>query len=137
MLYKILYYMHVHDICCMGACTCILLSLTKLCRVHGSAMLPVRWMPPEAILYGKFSTQTDVWAFGILLWEIFTFGQQPYTGLSNEEVIKCVERGECPEIPPECPVSQLMKNCWKRTPKSRPRFEAIRASLKILFGTSQ
>lgn len=43
-------------------------------------------MPPESILYGKFTAETDVWAFGILLWEVFTFGQQPYFGLQNEEV---------------------------------------------------
>ena len=49
-------------------------------------MLPVRWMSPESILYGKFTVETDVWAFGILLWEVFTFGQQPYFGLQNEEV---------------------------------------------------
>ena len=56
-------------------------------RVHGSALLPVRWMSPESILYGKFTTETDIWAFGILLWEVFTFGQQPYFGLQNEEVL--------------------------------------------------
>ena len=55
-------------------------------RVKGSAMLPVRWMPPESILYGKFTVESDIWAFGILLWETFTFGQQPYFGLDNEEV---------------------------------------------------
>lgn len=57
-------------------------------RVKGNALLPVRWMPPESILYGKFTMETDVWAFGILLWEIFTFGQQPYYGLQNDEVYK-------------------------------------------------
>lgn len=55
-------------------------------RVKGNAILPVRWMAPESILYGKFTVETDVWAYGILLWEIFTFGQQPYSGLTNEEV---------------------------------------------------
>ena len=49
-------------------------------------MLPVRWMAPESVLYGKFTAETDIWAFGILLWEVFTFGQQPYFGLKNEEV---------------------------------------------------
>ena len=49
-------------------------------------MLPVRWMPPESVLYGKFTVESDIWAFGVLLWETFTFGQQPYFGLDNEEV---------------------------------------------------
>ncbi len=55
-------------------------------RVKGAAMLPVRWMPPESMLYGKFTVESDIWAFGILLWEAFTFGQQPYFGLDNEQV---------------------------------------------------
>lgn len=92
-------------------------------------------MPPESILYGKFSTKTDIWAFGVLLWEIFTFGQQPYPGLVNEEVIKCVERGAHPVIPPACPVARMMKNCWKHSPRSRPSFKAILASLKFLIGS--
>lgn len=49
-------------------------------------MLPIRWMSPESMLYGKFTVESDIWAFGILLWEVFTFGQQPFSGLQHEEV---------------------------------------------------
>lgn len=49
-------------------------------------MLPVRWMSPEAVKYGRYTTESDVWAYGVVLWEIFTYGRQPYYGHSNEEV---------------------------------------------------
>lgn len=58
-------------------------------------MLPIRWMPPESIMYRKFTTESDVWSFGVILWEIFTYGKQPWFQLSNTEVQKGV-RGEPP-----------------------------------------
>lgn len=66
--------------------TLLITFFSPSCRVKGSAMLPVRWMPPESVLYGKFTVESDIWAFGVLLWEAFTFGQQPYSGVENEEV---------------------------------------------------
>ena len=51
-------------------------------------MLPIRWMPPESIMYRKFTTESDIWSFGVVLWEIFTFGKQPWYQLSNSEVGK-------------------------------------------------
>lgn len=56
-------------------------------------MLPIRWMPPESILYRKFTTESDVWSFGVLLWEIFTYGKQPWYQLSNTEVSPSVSSG--------------------------------------------
>uniref|UniRef100_A0A2K5URC1 Tyrosine-protein kinase receptor n=1 Tax=Macaca fascicularis TaxID=9541 RepID=A0A2K5URC1_MACFA len=59
---------------------------TDYYRVGGRTMLPIRWMPPESILYRKFTTESDVWSFGVVLWEIFTYGKQPWYQLSNTEV---------------------------------------------------
>lgn len=55
-------------------------------QVGGHTMLPIRWMPPESIMYRKFTTESDVWSFGVILWEIFTYGKQPWFQLSNTEV---------------------------------------------------
>lgn len=55
-------------------------------QVGGHTMLPIRWMPPESIMYRKFTTESDVWSFGVILWEIFTYGKQPWFHLSNNEV---------------------------------------------------
>ena len=55
-------------------------------QVGGTKMLPVRWMSPESVKYGRFTTESDVWAYGVVLWEIFSYGKQPYYGHTNEEV---------------------------------------------------
>ena len=104
-------------------------------RVGGTqADLPVRWMPPEALLFGKFTTQSDVWSFGILMWEVYTFGHQPYKGLSNHEVIDAVKSSKVLECPRLCPASMydIMKGCWTRSPAKRPNMETILERLKRL-----
>lgn len=101
-------------------------------RVQGSAMLPLRWMAPESILYGKFSEATDVWSYGVLTWEVFMFGQQPFAGLPNDEVLTMVSQGKHPE-PPEGPTHQVMIDCWQWTPKLRPTFSELVRFLTTLL----
>ncbi|KAI1280355.1 Tyrosine-protein kinase transmembrane receptor Ror2 [Halotydeus destructor] len=93
--------------------------------------IPIRWMPLESILYNKFTVESDIWAYGIILWEIFSFGMQPYYGMVHEEVIKYIKDGNtlnCPDNTPQA-MYQLMKNCWHRKASNRPSFKAIHRAL--------
>lgn len=67
-------------------------------------LLPIRWMSPESIFDGVFTTQSDVWSFGILLWEILTLGCQPYPGLDNKQVIDFIKNRGINQIPDKCPI---------------------------------
>ena len=61
-------------------------------QVGGAVMLPIRWMPPEALIYGRFTVESDVYSYGVLLWEIFTYALQPFYGYSNDEVVKFIRK---------------------------------------------
>lgn len=96
-------------------------------RINGQAVLPVRWMSPEALIYGKFSVEGDVWSFGVVMWEVFSYALQPYYGISNEEVTEAIRRGRTLKIPEDCPaeVYDLMKECWTMDSQSRPDFDEL------------
>ncbi|XP_013145403.1 PREDICTED: ALK tyrosine kinase receptor-like [Papilio polytes] len=90
----------------------------------GKAMLPIKWMPPEAYIDGVFTIKTDVWSFGVLLWEVFSLGMMPYTGCTNREVMEMVSGGGRLEKPYGCPqeIYRLMCECWNPNPVERPAF---------------
>ncbi|XP_028968065.1 leukocyte tyrosine kinase receptor [Galendromus occidentalis] len=96
-------------------------------RKGGKAMLPVKWMPPEAFLDGLFTSKTDVWSFGVLLWEVMSMGYMPYPGRGNQEVMQMVTGGSRLEPPDKCPgpVYHLMTQCWHSDPEERPCFSVI------------
>ncbi|XP_055536181.1 proto-oncogene tyrosine-protein kinase ROS isoform X2 [Wyeomyia smithii] len=93
-------------------------------RKEGEGLLPVRWMSPESLVDGVFTSQSDIWAFGVLLWEIMTLGQQPYPARNNLEVLHYVRDGGRLTRPQDCPdeLYQLMMKCWSYSPDDRPTF---------------
>nr|XP_040050815.1 neurotrophic tyrosine kinase, receptor, type 2a isoform X4 [Gasterosteus aculeatus aculeatus] len=106
--------------------------------VGGHTMLPIRWMPPESIMYRKFTTESDVWSLGVVLWEIFTYGKQPWYQLSNNEVIECITQGRVLQRPRTCPkeVYDLMLGCWQREPHMRLNIKEIHCLLLNLAKAS-
>ncbi|XP_075455079.1 BDNF/NT-3 growth factors receptor isoform X2 [Ascaphus truei] len=111
---------------------------TDYYRVGGHTMLPIRWMPPESIMYRKFTTESDVWSLGVVLWEIFTYGKQPWYQLSNNEVIECITQGRVLQRPRTCSKEayDLMLGCWHREPHMRLNIKEIHSLLQNLSKAS-
>ncbi|XP_075057085.1 inactive tyrosine-protein kinase 7 [Mixophyes fleayi] len=92
------------------------------------AWVPLRWMPPEAVQDDDFSTKSDVWSFGVLMWEVFTLGELPYTAMPDDEVLSGLQNGSLKLSAPENCSSRfykLMQRCWASSPKDRPSFSDI------------
>ncbi|XP_067137296.1 insulin-like peptide receptor [Centruroides vittatus] len=112
---------------------------TDYYRKGGKGLLPVRWMAPESLKDGVFTSQSDVWSYGVVLWEMATLSSQPYQGLSNEQVLKYVMHGGTMEKPENCPeiLYMLMSQCWNRNPLRRPTFIDIIEELLKYVTSSQ
>uniref|UniRef100_A0A8C8C9J8 receptor protein-tyrosine kinase n=1 Tax=Oncorhynchus tshawytscha TaxID=74940 RepID=A0A8C8C9J8_ONCTS len=89
--------------------------------------IPIRWTAPEAIAYRKFTSASDVWSYGIVMWEVMSYGERPYWDMSNQDVIKAIDEGYRLPPPMDCPVAlhQLMLDCWQRERGDRPKFGQI------------
>ncbi|XP_068728171.1 inactive tyrosine-protein kinase transmembrane receptor ROR1-like isoform X3 [Montipora capricornis] len=100
--------------------------------------MPLRWMAPEGVLNYRFTVETDIWSFGVLLWEIFSFGCRPHDGHSDKEVTELIREHILLPCPSDCPntVFLLMKGCWDILPPSRPRFSTIYTHLCALRSDS-
>ncbi|XP_066211295.1 tyrosine-protein kinase Fes/Fps isoform X1 [Saccopteryx leptura] len=100
----------------------------------GLRQVPVKWTAPEALNYGRYSSESDVWSFGILLWETFSLGASPYPNLSNQQTREFIEKGgrlPCPDLCPDA-VFRLMEQCWAYEPGQRPRFSTIYQELQSI-----
>ncbi|XP_062830984.1 ephrin type-A receptor 6 isoform X5 [Anolis carolinensis] len=97
--------------------------------------IPIRWTAPEAIAYRKFSSASDAWSYGIVMWEVMSYGERPYWEMSNQDVILSIEEGYRLPAPMGCPASlhQLMLHCWQKERNHRPKFIDIVSFLDKLI----
>ncbi|KAM3929304.1 focal adhesion kinase 1 isoform 17-T17 [Leptodactylus fuscus] len=97
--------------------------------------LPIKWMAPESINFRRFTSASDVWMFGVCMWEILMYGVKPFQGVKNNDVIGRIENGERLPMPPNCPPTlySLMTKCWAYDPSRRPRFTELKAQLSTIL----
>jgi serine/threonine protein kinase len=101
-------------------------------RVQTRGKLPVRWMAVESLAFRKFSSKSDVWSFGVLMWEVFTFGMvRPYRQVEVRDLLDLLESGKRLHQPRGCPreAYALMMQCWDKDARVRPDFTALRVTL--------
>ncbi|XP_055154068.1 tyrosine-protein kinase Fer isoform X1 [Symphalangus syndactylus] len=100
----------------------------------GLKQIPIKWTAPEALNYGRYSSESDVWSFGILLWETFSLGVCPYPGMTNQQAREQVERGYRMSAPQHCPedISKIMMKCWDYKPENRPKFSELQKELTVI-----
>ncbi|XP_072426017.1 focal adhesion kinase 1 isoform X13 [Chiloscyllium punctatum] len=97
--------------------------------------LPIKWMAPESINFRRFTSASDVWMFGVCMWEILMYGVKPFQGVKNNDVIGRIENGERLPMPPNCPPTlySLMTKCWAYDPSRRPRFNELKQQLSTIL----
>ncbi|NXV38570.1 FER kinase, partial [Rissa tridactyla] len=98
----------------------------------GLKQIPIKWTAPEALNYGRYTSESDVWSFGILLWETFSLGVCPYPGMTNQQAREQVEKGRYRmSAPQKCPeeICKIMQRCWAYKPENRPKFSEIQKDL--------
>ncbi|XP_063307453.1 tyrosine-protein kinase Lyn isoform X2 [Pelobates fuscus] len=103
------------------------------------AKFPIKWTAPEAINFGCFTIKSDVWSFGVLLYEIITFGKIPYPGMTNADVMSALQRGYRMPRTESCPeeLHDIQKQCWKEKPEERPTFEYLQSVLDDFYTATE
>ena len=94
--------------------------------------MPVKWSAPESLCYNAFSSYSDVWSFGILMWEVMTLGDTPYPGIESKDVLTRLEQDYRMPQPPGCPsgLYEAMFNCWAMRADDRPKFSELKPVLE-------
>ena len=96
---------------------------------------PLRWLSPEVVMYGSYSVSADVWSYGVVVWEIFSNGQLPYSGISDQDVITYTRGRNVLPRPKACPheIYEVLKSCWEITPLERPTFATLYESMSSFY----
>lgn len=96
---------------------------------------PLKWYAPECIYYFKFDSKSDIWSYGVTLWEATSYGAKPYRGMRGCQIIELIDHGDRLEKPPKCPpgVYEIMRSCWARDSEDRPTFQEIVDRLKFFL----
>ncbi|XP_073334767.1 tyrosine-protein kinase SYK [Pagrus major] len=104
-------------------------------KAKGHGKWPVKWYAPECINYFKFSSKSDVWSFGVLMWEAFSYGQKPYKGMKGNDVMQMIEGGQRMDAPMNCPLEMydLMRTCWTYKAAERPGFSVVEPRLRDYY----
>uniref|UniRef100_A0A8D3A381 Tyrosine-protein kinase SYK n=1 Tax=Scophthalmus maximus TaxID=52904 RepID=A0A8D3A381_SCOMX len=104
-------------------------------KAKGHGKWPVKWYAPECINYFKFSSKSDVWSFGVLLWEAYSYGLKPYKGMKGNDVMQMIEGGERMDAPVNCPpeMYDLMRKCWTYKADERPGFTIVEPRLREYY----
>ena len=106
-------------------------------EAHTGAKFPIKWTAPEAALYNRFTVKSDVWSFGVLIYEVVSYGRFPYPGMTNAEVLEKIQTGYRMGCPPNCPkrLHDFMLDCWREDAMARPTFETLQWQLEEFYMT--
>uniref|UniRef100_A0A1X7URZ2 Tyrosine-protein kinase n=1 Tax=Amphimedon queenslandica TaxID=400682 RepID=A0A1X7URZ2_AMPQE len=106
-------------------------------EAHTGAKFPIKWTAPEAAMYNRFTIKADVWSFGIVLYEVITYGRFPYPGMTNAQTLEAIQQGYRMPPPQNCPdkLYSVMLDCWREEPETRPTFETLQWQLEEFYST--
>ncbi|XP_069784498.1 tyrosine-protein kinase SYK isoform X2 [Narcine bancroftii] len=106
-------------------------------KAKSTGKWPIKWYAPESINYFRFSSKSDVWSFGVMMWEAFSYGHKPYKGMKGQEVVQMIEAGQRLDSPARCPIEmfELMQECWTYKAIDRPGFVTVEHRLREYYYT--